>query len=206
MEVSLESNRGDLRQRNKQACSYSPGLFCGPDLSGPPPCGAFKRYPEELSISFCVICVFRLRRNLCPHFVFLIEAFEEDKSMSKRISSVICLALILFLVLPYPSWAWSGKVIGVADGDTITVLRDKQSQKIRLYGIDCPEKRQPFGKKAKKFTSDMVFGKTVEVNRMDTDRYGRTVALVAVDELPRTDSGKIRKHLIDVSGAHEGGR
>ena len=51
-----------------------------------------------------------------------------------------------------------------------------------MYGIDCPEKRQPFGKTAKQFTSDMVFGKTVEVNRIDTDRYGRTVALVAMDE------------------------
>ena len=102
--------------------------------------------------------------------------------MSKRITSVLYLALILFLVLPCPAWAWSGKVIGVADGDTITVLRDKEPQKIRLYGIDCPEKRQPFGKNAKQFTSNMVFAKTVEVNRIDTDRYGRTVALVAVDE------------------------
>jgi endonuclease YncB( thermonuclease family) len=102
--------------------------------------------------------------------------------MSKRITSVICLALIFLLVLPCPAWGWSGKVVGVSDGDTITVLRDKQPQKIRLYGIDCPEKRQPFGKKAKQFTSDMVFGKTVEVNRIDTDRYGRTVALVAADE------------------------
>ena len=100
----------------------------------------------------------------------------------KRSSSIVWLALIFFVVLPYPAWAWSGKVVGVSDGDTITVLRDKQLQKIRLYGIDCPEKRQPFGKKAKQFTSDMVFGKTVEVNRIDTDRYGRTVAFVVVDD------------------------
>jgi endonuclease YncB( thermonuclease family) len=80
--------------------------------------------------------------------------------MSKRITSVPCIALIFLLALPYPAWGWSGKVVGVADGDSITVLRDKQPQKIRLYGIDCPEKRQPFGKKAKQFTSDMVFGKT----------------------------------------------
>ena len=101
--------------------------------------------------------------------------------MLRRCTLIIWLALILFLVLPCPVWAWSGKVIGIADGDTITVLRDKQPQKIRLYGIDCPEKRQPFGKKAKHFTSNMVFGKTVEVNRIDTDRYGRTVAFVVVD-------------------------
>ena len=101
----------------------------------------------------------------------------------KRSFSVVWLAVAFLLVLPCPVWAWSGKVIGVADGDTITVLRDKQPQKIRLYGIDCPEKRQPFGKKAKQFTSDMVFGKTVEVEPVATDRYGRTVAFVRVENI-----------------------
>ena len=100
--------------------------------------------------------------------------------MSKRITSITYLAVICFLVLPCPSWAWSGKVIGVADGDTITVLRDKTPQKIRLYGIDCPEKRQPFGKRAKQFTSDLVFGKVVDIEPIAIDRYGRTVAFVRV--------------------------
>ncbi|MDH3557189.1 MAG: thermonuclease family protein [Deltaproteobacteria bacterium] len=52
--------------------------------------------------------------------------------------------------------------------------------RIRLYGIDCPEGGQAFGRKAKQFTSDMVFGKVVEVEPVDVDRYGRTVALVTV--------------------------
>jgi endonuclease YncB( thermonuclease family) len=99
----------------------------------------------------------------------------------KKGFSIVGLAVTCLLLLPYPAWAWSGKVVGVSDGDTITVLRDKHPEKIRLYGIDCPEKRQPFGKKAKQFTSDMVFGKIVQVNRIDTDRYGRTVAFVIVD-------------------------
>ena len=101
--------------------------------------------------------------------------------MSKRITSILYLAVIFLLVLPYPSWGWSGKVIGVADGDTITVLRDKQPYKIRLYGIDCPEKRQPFGKRAKQFTSELVFGKIVEIEPVATDRYGRTVAFVRIE-------------------------
>jgi endonuclease YncB( thermonuclease family) len=96
---------------------------------------------------------------------------------------IIWLALIFFVVLPCPAWAWSGKVIGVADGDTITVLLDKQPQKIRLYGIDCPEKRQPFGNRAKQFTSALVFGKLVEVEPVATDRYGRTVAFVQVENV-----------------------
>ena len=103
--------------------------------------------------------------------------------MSKRITSVLCLSLILFLVLPCPAWAWSGKVVGVSDGDTITVLRDKHPERIRLYGIDCPEKRQPFGKRAKQFTSELVFGKVVEVEPVTTDRYGRTVAFVRVENI-----------------------
>ena len=64
---------------------------------------------------------------------------------------------------------WSGKVIGISDGDT------------RLYGIDTPEKGQAFGKKAKQFTSSMVYGKTVDIEAKDIDRYGRTVGMVYVN-------------------------
>ncbi len=101
----------------------------------------------------------------------------------KKAFSIVWLAFAFFLLLPCPAWAWTGKVVGVSDGDTITVLRDKQPQKIRLYGIDCPEKRQPFGKKAKQFTSELVFGKVVEVEPVTTDRYGRTVAFVQVENI-----------------------
>jgi len=73
------------------------------------------------------------------------------------------------------------KVVGVSDGDTITVLKDKMQIKVRLYGVDAPEKSQAFGSRARQFTSDLVFGKTVEVKPTDTDRYGRTVAWVFVD-------------------------
>ncbi len=94
-------------------------------------------------------------------------------------------APVLFLLMIFPclAWAWSGMVVGVTDGDTIKVMGTHNKQvKIRLYGIDCPEKSQAFGKKAKQFTSKLVFGKVVEVEVMDTDRYGRTVALVAVNK------------------------
>jgi micrococcal nuclease len=107
----------------------------------------------------------------------------ENQIVSKRITPLTYLAVIFLLVLPCPVWAWSGKVIGVADGDTITVLRDKQPQKIRLYGIDCPEKRQPFGKRAKQFTSKLVFGKLVDIEPVAIDRYGRTVAFVRVENI-----------------------
>ena len=72
----------------------------------------------------------------------------------------------------------TGKVVGVADGDTITVLQGKDQFKIRLYGIDCPESGQDFGARAKKFVSEMVFGKQVQVIQKDVDRYSRVVGLV----------------------------
>jgi micrococcal nuclease len=73
-------------------------------------------------------------------------------------------------------------VVGISDGDTIKVMHNGKAEKIRLHGIDCPEKAQPFGTKAKQFTSEMVFGKTVTVHVTDTDRYGRTVADVIVPD------------------------
>jgi micrococcal nuclease len=93
------------------------------------------------------------------------------------------LLLAAISLLPSPALAeeWQGKVVGVADGDTLTVLRDKTPVKIRLQAVDCPEKAQPFGTKAKQFTSEMVFGKIVTVKVASKDRYGRTVAWVAVD-------------------------
>ena len=71
-----------------------------------------------------------------------------------------------------------GKVVAVADGDTVTVLVDRRQVRIRLHSVDCPEKKQPFGQKAKQFTSRLVFGKPVTVKVATTDKYGRTVGEV----------------------------
>ena len=62
-----------------------------------------------------------------------------------------------------------GKVVRIADGDTITVLVGKNQHRVRLEGIDCPERAQPFGKKASQFTSKLVFGKTVRVRSKGKD-------------------------------------
>ena len=101
--------------------------------------------------------------------------------MLKRKALIALLGLVFLTGSFKIAWTWSGKVVGVADGDTITVLGARKQVRIRLYGIDTPEKGQAFGKKAKRFTSKMVFGKVVELEVMDTDRYERTVALVAVN-------------------------
>ena len=73
-----------------------------------------------------------------------------------------------------------GKVVHIADGDTITVLQNNIQHKIRLYGIDCPEKSQDFGNRAKQVLSEQVFDKQVQVTQKDIDRYGRVVGMVYV--------------------------
>ncbi len=77
---------------------------------------------------------------------------------------------------------FTGRVVGVSDGDTITVLHNGKGERIGLHGIDCPEKRQAFGNRAKQFTSKLVFGNTVTVQVMDRDRYGRTVGVVLLPD------------------------
>ena len=72
----------------------------------------------------------------------------------------------------------TGKVIAIKDGDTIEMLVDSLPIRIRLASIDCPEKNQAFGQKAKQFTSDLCFGKIVTAVKTDVDRYGRTIAII----------------------------
>jgi len=88
----------------------------------------------------------------------------------------------LALAISSPAWAdFTGNVVGVADGDTITVLdTDKVQHKVRLTGIDAREKKQPFGNRSKQSLSDMVFNKTVVVGTVKRDRYGRELGKVLV--------------------------
>ena len=106
-----------------------------------------------------------------------------QRLMSKALTTLIpfCFA-VLYMIMPCPAWAWTGRVVDVAAGETITVLKNGKSVEVLLYGIDCPEEGQPFSDQAIQFSSKMVLGKVVEVHRMDTDRHGRTVALVSVDK------------------------
>lgn len=76
-----------------------------------------------------------------------------------------------------------GRVVGVHDGDTITVLTASNQQvRVRLNGIDAPELHQAFGNKSKQALSGKVFGKDVSLSVKDKDRYGRTVADVRLDK------------------------
>ena len=93
-------------------------------------------------------------------------------------------ALALFL-LAGPGFAatLTGRVVAVSDGDTLTVLdADRAQHKIRLSGIDAPEKAQAFGEHSKQNLSRLVFGKEIEVQWNKRDRYGRIVGKVLVAE------------------------
>jgi endonuclease YncB( thermonuclease family) len=73
---------------------------------------------------------------------------------------------------------WEGRVTRVLDGDSFRVMQGGTTATIRLYGIDCPEYDQRSGQEAKALTKALVQGKIVSIEPMDTDRYGRIVALV----------------------------
>lgn len=93
----------------------------------------------------------------------------------------ISMQILLFMLFPAVLWAWQGSVVGVTDGDTIKVMRNDKVERIRLYGIDCPEKKQAFGKRAKQFTVNMVFKQTVDIKPITIDRYGRIIAWIYVN-------------------------
>jgi micrococcal nuclease len=77
-----------------------------------------------------------------------------------------------------------GRVVGVHDGDTVTILTPEKMQlKIRLEGIDAPELKQPFGQSSKAELSEIVFGKHVSVRSHGTDRYKRTIGRIACGEI-----------------------
>ena len=92
----------------------------------------------------------------------------------------------ILAVLSAPLWAaeYTGKVVAISDGDTMTLLvpdgASFKQVKVRLGKIDTPESRQPYGERAKQALSDLAFGKQARVVVQDTDRYGRTVGRVYV--------------------------
>lgn len=97
---------------------------------------------------------------------------------------ILSIALTASLALPPLAWAdFTGDVVGVADGDTITVLRDNVQVKVRLAEIDAPEKAQAFGNNSKQALSVLVHGKAVLVVEQGYDRYKRTIGRVYQGEV-----------------------
>lgn len=111
-------------------------------------------------------------------------------NVSLRVSSAVAALLALgpwslvFTAGPQalgaePKETW--RVVGVSDGDSLTCLTPEKKQvKVRLHGIDAPERGQPYGNRSRQALSDLVFGKDVEVEDRGTDRFKRTVGRVTV--------------------------
>lgn len=97
-----------------------------------------------------------------------------------RFRPLLVFLLLSFMACPAFGKSLSGRVVRVSDGDTITILTaDNRQEKIRLYGIDAPEKKQAFGEKSRQALADFVAGKNVKIDVLDIDRYGRHVGIVS---------------------------
>jgi endonuclease YncB( thermonuclease family) len=77
---------------------------------------------------------------------------------------------------------FTGRVVGIIDGDTIEVLHNQHPERVRLSGIDCPEKGQDFGQRAKQAASDLAFGKDVTIQTHGHDKYKRTLGDVLLSD------------------------
>lgn len=103
----------------------------------------------------------------------------------KRILSILSVATLGFFISSFSAVLasdFTGQVVSVLDGDTIEVLHNQRPERIRLSGIDCPEKGQAFGRRAKQVASELVFGKRVTLQTHGHDKYGRTIADVLLPD------------------------
>ena len=86
------------------------------------------------------------------------------------------------LLAPIFLFALEGEVINVTDGDTIKILTSERQQiKVRLYGIDAPEKKQTYGTAAKLYLADLIAGRTVQIEKRGKDRYKRVLGIAYLD-------------------------
>ncbi len=94
---------------------------------------------------------------------------------------ILGMAIVLVVLCTRTAYAYSGIVTYVYDGDTVQVQHGQKKEKIRLYGIDCPEKGQAYANVAKNMTMKLLLGKTVQVIPQKEDQYNRTVAILVVE-------------------------
>lgn len=104
-----------------------------------------------------------------------------DLKPSNRIRVLFTATVLAVAAVPVWAETLTGRVVGVTDGDTVKVLTaEKVEERVRLSGVDAPEKAQPFGQVSKMHLSDQVFGQTVTVEWDKRDRYRRIVGRVMV--------------------------
>lgn len=103
-------------------------------------------------------------------------------NIAPRLYKAVCTLCVLAAQIQAHADTYFGRVVGVSDGDTVTVLDTSMvPHKVRLSGIDAPEKKQPFGQRSKESLSNIVFDRWVSVETDKRDRYGREVGKILKD-------------------------
>lgn len=101
--------------------------------------------------------------------------------MRRALAIFVSLAMLALALSAAIADELRGRVVGISDGDTLTLLTDQREQvRIRLSDIDTPERHQPYGTRARQVLSDLAFGQRARIEVRDIDRYGRTVGRVFV--------------------------
>ena len=99
----------------------------------------------------------------------------------RNIPSLLFSAVLLLVSQAFAA-EFKGQVVGILDGDTLEVLNGHHAERIRLSGIDCPEKGQAYGKRAKQAASALAFGKQVTLKTHGYDKYKRTLGDVILSD------------------------
>ncbi|MBT1702222.1 thermonuclease family protein [Chryseosolibacter indicus] len=106
------------------------------------------------------------------------------------------LILLFFLLVQFAEPEITGSVTAIADGDTFTLLTPANKQiRVRLYGVDAPEKGQDFHNVSKQYLSDLIFKKKVVVKQINKDRYKRVVGIVTVEGI-NVNEALLKKGLV----------
>lgn len=116
----------------------------------------------SLTLALCCACV---SGNLTPAFAAL--SVDPRNSLDASVQA---------------QCEFTGLVVAISDGDTISVMHNGRPQKVRLSDIDCPEKKQAFGERARQYTARAAFNKTVLVKVIGSDRYGRSLGEVVLPD------------------------
>lgn len=99
--------------------------------------------------------------------------------MKSALAALRAVAACVILIVSVPAWDdFRGEVVRILDGDTIDVLVNRQTIRVRLADIDAPESGQAFGSRARQRLAGLTFRQEVQVTEKEVDRYGRTLGVV----------------------------
>jgi len=126
---------------------------------------------------------------------FVTSNVSRTAAVRGRIALLVFLAAAGFAGRPADGSTFSGTVVSVADGDTVTVRVNGHTEKVRLFGIDCPERHQAFGTRARRTTSELTAGRQIRVDVVGRDDYGRLLGKVILADGRNLNQELVRRGL-----------